>query len=100
VAHILTPTLEPPTLTPVVPTATITSIAKGETIVITSVADSGSGTLRQALLDAQSGDIITFDPTVFPPGDPATIQLKKRMRIVLCQMSFKAVLQLMPVMQG
>jgi len=76
VAHILTPTLEPPTLTPVVPTATITSIAKGETIVITSVADSGSGTLRQALLDAQSGDIITFDPTVFPPGDPATIQLK------------------------
>jgi len=61
-----------------VPTAIITSIAKGETIVITSVADSGSGTLRQALLNAQSGDIITFDPTVFPPGDPVTILLKNK----------------------
>jgi hypothetical protein len=45
----------------------------GETIVVNSTADSGPGTLRQALLDARSGDTITFDPAVFPPGAPATI---------------------------
>jgi hypothetical protein len=37
------------------------------TIVVTSTADSGAGTLRQALLDAGVGDTITFSPTVFPP---------------------------------
>ncbi len=47
--------------------------AKGETIVVNSTADSGSGTLRQALLDAQSGDTITFDPSVFPPSSPTVI---------------------------
>ncbi|MFC1983785.1 hypothetical protein ACFLVO_02065 [Chloroflexota bacterium] len=45
-------------------------------IIVTSILDHGPGTLRQALLDAESGDIITFDPTVFPPGKPATIFLK------------------------
>lgn len=47
----------------------------GSTLVVTSTADGGSGTLRQALLDAQSGDIITFDPAVFPPSAPVTISL-------------------------
>ncbi len=42
-------------------------------IVVTSVADSGTGTLRWALQAARSGDVITFDPGVFPPDDPATI---------------------------
>jgi hypothetical protein len=42
---------------------------------VVSTADSGSGTLRQALLDAQSRDTITFDPTVFPPDAPATIAI-------------------------
>lgn len=45
------------------------------TIVITDPGDSGTGTLRQALLDAQPGDTITFDPTAFPSGDPVTITL-------------------------
>jgi hypothetical protein len=45
------------------------------TIVVTSTTDSGPGTLRQALLDVQSGDTITFDPTVFPPTRPVTIAL-------------------------
>ena len=44
-------------------------------IVVTSTADGGSGTLRQALLEAQSGDIITFDSTIFLPEAPATIYL-------------------------
>jgi titin len=45
------------------------------TIVVTSTADSGPGTLRQLLLDAESGDVITFDPVVFPPTNPVTISL-------------------------
>ena len=44
-----------------------------------SSASSGPGTLRQALLDAQSGDTITFDPTVFPPSAPATIYLNNEL---------------------
>jgi hypothetical protein len=48
---------------------------QGETIIITSTADSGPGTLRQALLDAHSGDTVTFDPAVFPPSAPVTISV-------------------------
>ena len=44
-------------------------------LVVTSTADSGSGTLRQALQSARSGDVITFDPVVFPPESPATIYM-------------------------
>ena len=47
----------------------------GQAILVTSAADSGPGTLRQALLDAQDGDTITFDPTVFPPTAPVTISI-------------------------
>jgi hypothetical protein len=54
---------------------TPTQVSSGETIIVTSTADSGPGTLRQALLDAQSGDTITFAPAVFPPSAPATIYL-------------------------
>jgi parallel beta-helix repeat protein len=45
------------------------------TIVATSTADSGPGTLRQALLDAGSSDVIGFDPTVFPLSTPQAIAL-------------------------
>ena len=45
------------------------------TITVTSAADDGPGTLRRALLFANQGDSITFDPTVFPPNVPATITL-------------------------
>jgi len=43
---------------------------------IKMVIDSGTGTLRWALQTARSGDVITFDPTVFPPENPATIHLR------------------------
>jgi hypothetical protein len=43
--------------------------------VVTSIADSGSGTLRQALIEARRGDVITFDPSVFPPDAPVAISL-------------------------
>ncbi|MGD8465050.1 MAG: right-handed parallel beta-helix repeat-containing protein [Anaerolineae bacterium] len=44
-------------------------------IVVTSAADSGPGTLRQALMGAQGGDTITFDSVIFPPTAPVTISL-------------------------
>ena len=45
------------------------------THIVTSSLDSGPGTLRQALLDAGQGDTILFNPIVFPPSDPVTINL-------------------------
>jgi len=45
------------------------------TWIVISVADSGQGTLRQAMLEASSGDTIAFDPAVFSPASPATIKL-------------------------
>jgi hypothetical protein len=48
---------------------------EGKTIIVTSLADSGPNTLRQALLTAQSGDKITFDPAVFQARMPTTIAL-------------------------
>ena len=42
---------------------------------VSSAADSGPGTLRWALEQARSGDIVTFDPEVFPPKSPTTIRL-------------------------
>jgi len=50
-------------------------------IVVTSTADSGAETLRWALETARSGDIITFDPKVFPPDDPVTIYLRSQLTI-------------------
>jgi hypothetical protein len=73
-----TPTPVPPTLTPVSPTPTLvppTPTPTPVTIIVVSAADSGPGTLRQALLDARRGDVITFDPDVFPPDAPVTITL-------------------------
>ena len=40
------------------------SPASATTIVVTSGADSGAGTLRAALASANAGDVITFDPSV------------------------------------
>ena len=53
----------------------IEALQSGETFVVTANADSGPGTLRRALQDAKDGDTITFDSTVFPPGNPNTISL-------------------------
>lgn len=54
-------------------------VAAGRSVVVTSAADSGSGTLRAALNDLQAGDVITFDRPVFPPAAPATIRLQTRL---------------------
>jgi hypothetical protein len=42
---------------------------------VTSDADSGTGTLRQALFDASAGDTILFSPATFPLSSPVTITL-------------------------
>lgn len=47
--------------------------AEAQTIVVTSTADSGPGTLRDALEQAPPGTTITFDPAAFPPDRPSTI---------------------------
>ncbi|HEY5728656.1 MAG TPA: hypothetical protein VIS72_01300, partial [Anaerolineales bacterium] len=69
------PTSIPPTSKPTTPppTPAATSVPQGKTILVTSAADSGPGSLRQALQDAQPFDTVTFDPTVFPPDAPTTI---------------------------
>lgn len=70
-----TPTSVAPTVTPTPVPPTPTPIPRGRTIVVTSAADSGPGSLRQALEDAGPYDLITFDPAVFPPNAPETIAI-------------------------
>ena len=54
----------------------------GETLTVTSTADSGPGTLRQALLDAQDHYTIIFDPAIFPPDEPNTITVSSDLPLV------------------
>ena len=46
-----------------------------QSIIVTSTADSGPGSLREALSQASSETVITFAPTAFPPDNPARILL-------------------------
>lgn len=48
-------------------------------IIVTSTKDSGEGTLRRALLEIRTGEVITFDPAIFPPDDPATIYVESNL---------------------
>jgi len=79
-----TPTFVSPTDIPISPTSTTPSepttppIPKGKTILVSSAEDSGPSTLDQAIRDAQPGDIITFDPQVFPPDQPTIIYLSEK----------------------
>jgi hypothetical protein len=45
------------------------------TVLVTSSADSGAGTLREALENVETGCVIRFSKDVFPRHDPATITL-------------------------
>lgn len=70
-----TPTPTSPPLPTAIPTntPTPTDLPESRTITITSAADSGSGSLRQALEEVGDYDTITFDPVVFPPDAPVAI---------------------------
>ena len=59
-------------------------VANAREIVVNSTSDTGSGTLRWALETARPGDIITFNPSVFPPDDPATIPLISALPAIVC----------------
>ena len=63
-------------------TLTLTPIPKGKNIVVSSAADSGPDTLRQALLDAENGDIIIFDDKIFPPTNPITIYVTSELPLI------------------
>ncbi len=67
-------TTAPPGLTATPPPAP-TPVPERKTHLVISAADSGPGTLRQALLDAQPHDAILFDAAVFPPHAPVAIAL-------------------------
>lgn len=55
------------------PSTTASPASRAGDLVVTSSLDGGSGSLRQALLDATAGDVITFDPAVFAPDAPRAI---------------------------
>jgi parallel beta-helix repeat protein len=50
-------------------------IRAGGTCWVSTTADTGAGSLRKCLEDAQPGYTIRFNATVFPPSSPATIAL-------------------------
>jgi titin len=45
------------------------------TCTVTNTVDSGTGTLRSCLTSPAAGDVILFDPAVFPPSVPKTISV-------------------------
>lgn len=57
------------------------SAASSNLIVVTSTADTGPSTFRQALAEATPGSVITFSPEVFPPSLPATITVSDQLTI-------------------
>lgn len=71
-----TATIPSPTIKPELSTPIPTEKIIGKNITVFNAEDSGQGTLRQALLDAEKGDTISFDPKIFPPDNPTTIFLK------------------------
>ena len=50
-------------------------------ITVTTTADSGAGSLRQAIADAHDGDVILFDTTVFPSGTTTAILLSSTLNV-------------------
>jgi predicted outer membrane repeat protein len=51
------------------------------TLTVLNTNDSGAGSLRQAVLDAASGDTIVFDETAFPVNDTTIIYLETVMTV-------------------
>ena len=49
--------------------------AAAATCTVTTLADSGAGSLRACLLQAAANGAIVFDPSIFPPAAPAVIAL-------------------------
>ncbi|MBI9045538.1 MAG: right-handed parallel beta-helix repeat-containing protein [Anaerolineaceae bacterium] len=76
------PSITPkPTIESALSTLTIAPIPIGKTIVVISAEDSGPGTLREAIKDANPGDTIEFDISNFPPDQPEIIYLQSQLTI-------------------
>ena len=69
------PSTAPPSLSVPTDTPTPISLSQGRFITVNSTSDSGPGTFRQALLNAQPNDTIPFDPRIFSPDAPVTIYI-------------------------
>jgi len=53
-------------------------------ILVSSAADSGKGTLREALWIAEPGDTLTFETSTFPPEEPVSILLGSPLPEISC----------------
>jgi hypothetical protein len=73
-----TPT-SPPVDLPSAATETAAPQPQVEGPIVTNASDSGPGSLRRAIEDAQPHDTITFDPVVFPPNAPVTIRISSEL---------------------
>ena len=62
----------------------VSLLANAREIIVTSTVDSGTGTLRWAIETARSGDVITFNPDIFPPQDPAAIYPQTELPPITC----------------
>ena len=51
-------------------------------VVVVNPADSGPGSLRDALTQAVSGNLVVFNPSVFPPTAPVTITLTSALPVI------------------
>jgi hypothetical protein len=71
------------TTQPLVAQSDTPSLSVSRIEVVTSPEDSGTGTLRQALLDAQAGNTILFDSVAFPPAHPVTISLHSELPTIV-----------------
>ena len=61
--------------------APATQLPIGKTIIVNKVEDSGPGTLRQAIQEADAGDTIEFDSAVFSPDQPGIIYLQSMLSL-------------------
>jgi parallel beta-helix repeat protein len=52
------------------------------TVIVSTIADSGDGSLRSALDRARPGDYITFDSQVFPVDNPTRILLESQLPVL------------------
>ncbi|MDD5467083.1 MAG: right-handed parallel beta-helix repeat-containing protein [Anaerolineales bacterium] len=55
----------------------------GKRIIVDNPADSGVGTLREALENSRPGDTIEFDTTIFNPHKPRTVYVKSNLPIIV-----------------
>lgn len=69
------------TTTPASTAAPASTTVPNRTIVVTSIEDDVSGSLRDAINSAIPGDRVEFDESVFRPDEPSVINLRSTLRL-------------------